>query len=199
MNSSNRRLAEIDKLKETIEYQRNMLKSLAQEYVEMGNQSMSYAGIAEEPSTGYGKKKAVDDVCVKSAMANFEKALRICPDCYDAMVGKGRLLFAMKRRDEAVEEFNKALEINSECFEACLGLGAVYRKLKDLEAAIKYYKRAARIDMKKIEPHQALYEIYDILERDDEADDEMAIIVKLKEEERKKKLRAQKKNKNKPK
>ena len=199
LNSSNRRLAEIDKLKETIEYQRNMLKSLAQEYVEMGNQSMSYAGIAEEPSTGYGKKKAVDDVCVKSAMANFEKALRICPDCYDAIVGKGRLLFAMKRRDEAVEEFNKALEINSECFEACLGLGAVYRKLKDLEAAIKYYKRAARIDMKKIEPHQALYEIYDILERDDEADDEMAIIVKLKEEERKKKLRAQKKNKNKPK
>ncbi len=188
----------INTMQETIDYQKKMLCELAAEYVAMGNQSMSYGGVVTEDGVPYGNKKRrnMDEIAIKSALANFNKALHICPDSFDAMVGKARLLMAIDETESAEAEFKRAIKLNADCFEAHMGLAVLYQEQRDVPAAIKSYKRALRVDKKRIEPHVALAQIYEKLELDDLAESHLKIIEKLKADEKKKQSRA-KKNKGK--
>ncbi|WP_407402024.1 AAA family ATPase [Sodaliphilus sp.] len=154
-NKLNNTVAE---LKKVINEKDGTLHDLAQEYTLMGSHSITYAVDSNKP---------LDEIAIKSAFANFNKALRICPDFYEAHAGKAKLYVLIDEQDTAEEEFKKALEINCDCYEAHLGLASLYREQKKISSAIKSFKRAIKADKKKWEPHYALAEIYDNLDLDD--------------------------------
>lgn len=168
-------------LEAVIDSQNRLLHDLAMEYTEMGNQSLGYGSLAGESAVAYGSGngKRLDDVSLHSAMANYNKALRICPDCIEAMIGKGRLLTTIDQTDEAIATFTKAIAVNKRSFDAHMGIAEAHYAGKDTPAAIKAYKRAAKAATKRPEPHEALARIYDKLGLDDLAEEEADIAKRL--------------------
>lgn len=185
---------EIKQLQQTIDNQKEMLSNLAGEYVEMGNQSLSYGGYNNgDAASTKNKRKKIDEIAIKSAMANYNKALRICPDCCEAMIGKARLFVLIDENELAEAEYKKVIEINDKCYEAYLGLGYLYRHLKDTQECIRSFKRAIKVHKKGLEAHEALSEIYDKIGLDDLADAHNAVVERIKAEQKKKQERTRKK------
>ena len=171
---------EIERLKLEIEKRDSTLHQLAGEYVEMGNQALGYGTLASEDETAYGESAPkLDDIAIKSSLANYNKALSLWPDCTDAMVGKAKLLMLIDETDAAEKELKRAISIDNACFDAHLTLGKLYESAKDTAAAIKSYKRAAKADKTEWAPHDALADIYEKIGLDDMAETHRAKAQKL--------------------
>ncbi len=176
----NSQAKEIERLQEVIDTQNCMLRQLAMEYVQMGNQSLGLGDLAEEEENAYGEHRArLDEISFKSAMANYNKALRICPECVEAMIGKAHLMTSVDELDDAEKALKEALKIDKNCFEAHMELGQLYSMMKDVPAAIKSYKRAAKVCKKSPLPHEALAMIYGSLGLDDLAEQHKLTATKL--------------------
>ncbi len=179
LNIFKRQIATIERLKQVIESQKNTLRDLALEYASMGDQAlnMDESGVVEEGSVPYGKR--LDDIAIRSALANYNKALRIMPECIPAMIGKARLLMAIDQLDSAEEELRKALELEKTNYQAHMAMAELMEQMKDIPEAIKSYKKAAKADKKRPEPHDKLQAIYEKIGFDDLADEEQEIAEKL--------------------
>ena len=156
----------IDALQEEIDAKNKLLSDLAAEYAQMGHLSLGH-GILEEAETEYQPR--TDRVAIQAAMANYDKALRICPTLTEAMVGKAELLLSLDRQQEAMELLKLATETDSKAYQAYFLLARLLAQ-DDLPEAIKCYKRAIKADKSRPEPHEALAEIYDTLDLDDLAE-----------------------------
>ena len=165
----------IERLKEVIDSQKKTLQSLALEYASMGDQALNLddSGVVGEGSAPYGKR--LDDIAIKSALANYNKALRIMPDCIEAMIGKARLLMTIDQPDGAEQELNRALELDKNNYLALITMGELMEVNRDIPEAIKSYKKAAKADKKRPEPHDRLQAIYERIGFDDLADEEKEI------------------------
>mgnify|MGYP002856684252 CR=1 FL=1 len=172
-------LRQIERLQQIIESQKKMLHSLALEYAAMGDQALALdeSGVVGEGSVAYGKR--LDDIAIRSALANYNKALKIVPECIEAMIGKARLLMTLDQPESAEEELNKALALDKDNYPAHMAMGELMEKLRDTPESIKSYKRAARADKKRPEPHDCLQRIYEKIGLDDLADDEQEIADRL--------------------
>ncbi len=179
LNSFKRELRTIERLKEVIEGQKKTLQSLALEYVAMGDQALALdeSGVVGEGSVPYGKR--LDDIAIRSALANYNKALRIMPDCIDAMIGKAALLMTLDQLESAEDELKKALELDKNCYRAHMVMAELMEKMRDIPEAIKSYKKAAKADKKRPEPHDRLQSIYEKIGLDDLAEDEQEIAERL--------------------
>ncbi len=179
LNSFKRQLRTIERLKEVIESQKKTLHSLALEYVAMGDQALALdeSGVVGEGSVHYGKR--LDDIAIRSALANYNKALRIMPDCIDAMIGKAALLMTLDQLESAEDELKKALELDKNCYQAHMVMAELMEKMRDIPEAIKSYKKAAKADKKRPEPHDHLQSIYEKIGLDDLAEDEQEIAERL--------------------
>ena len=169
----------IERLKEVIDSQKKTLQSLALEYASMGDQALNLdeSGVVGEGSAPYGKR--LDDIAIKSALANYNKALRIMPDCIEAMIGKARLLMTIDQPDGAEQELNRALELDKNNYLALITMGELMEVNRDIPEAIKSYKKAAKADKKRPEPHDRLQAIYERIGFDDLADEEKEIADRL--------------------
>ena len=179
----NRLQKQIDGLEAAIDAQNKMLKNLAMEYTEMGNQAMGYGSLAEEPAASYGNdaRQPLDDIAIKSAMANYNKALKIYPACLEACVGKARLFMVIDETDRAEEAFGEALAIAPDSYEAHMGLGELHLMKRDMPAAIKDFKRAAKADKCAPAPLQQLANVYERIGLDDLAEEFALRAKKLRE------------------
>lgn len=179
LNIFKRQIVTIERLKQVIESQKNTLRDLALEYASMGDQAlnMDESGVVEEGSAPYGKR--LDDIAIRSALANYNKALRIMPECIPAMIGKARLLMAIDQLEGAEEELRRALELEKTNYQALMAMAELMKQLKDIPEAIKSYKKAAKADKKRPEPHDKLQAIYEKIGFDDLADEEQEIAEKL--------------------
>ena len=179
LNSFKKHVRTIERLKQVIENQKKTLQELALEYVSMGNQALAMddGGVVEEGSVPYGKR--LDDIAIRSALANYNKALRIVPDCIDAMIGKARLLMALDQLDSAEKELEKVLELDKNNFSAHFIMGELMQQLHDVPEAIKCYKKAAKADKKRPEPHEKLQDIFEKIGLDDLAEEEQEIAKRL--------------------
>ncbi len=179
LNSFKRQLRSIERLKEVIESQKKTLQSLALEYVAMGDQALALdeSGVVGEGSVPYGKR--LDDIAIRSALANYNKALRIMPDCIDAMIGKAALLMTLDQLESAEDELKKALELDKNCYRAHMVMAELMEKMRDIPEAIKSFKKAAKADKKRPEPHDRLQSIYEKIGLDDLAEDEQEIADRL--------------------
>ena len=179
LNSFKRQLRTIERLKEVIEGQKKTLQSLALEYVAMGDQALALdeSGVVGEGSVRYGK--CLDDIAIRSALANYNKALRIMPDCIDAMIGKAALLMTLDQLESAEDELKKAIELDKNCYQAHMVMAELMEKMRDIPEAIKSYKKAAKADKKRPKPHDRLQSIYEKIGLDDLAEDEQEIADRL--------------------
>lgn len=179
LNSFKKQVRTIERLKQVIESQKKTLQELALEYVSMGDQALAMddGGVVEEGSVPYGKR--LDDIAIRSALANYNKALRIVPDCIDAMIGKARLLMTLDQLDSAEKELEKALELDKNNFSALFIMGELMQQLHDVPEAIKCYKKAAKADKKRPEPHEKLQDIFEKIGLDDLAEEEQEIAKRL--------------------
>lgn len=112
-------------------------------------------------------------------MANYNKALRIVPDCIEAIIGKARLLMTLDQEDSAIVEIEKALEIDKNHYPALLTKAELMEDIHDIPEAIKAYKKAAKADKKRPEPHERLQIIYEKIGFEDMADEEQEIALRL--------------------
>ncbi|MBR5685086.1 MAG: AAA family ATPase [Muribaculaceae bacterium] len=169
----------IERLQQVIDSQKKTLQELALEYASLGDQALAIddSGVVEEGSAPYGRR--LDDIAIRSALANYNKALRIVPECVEAMIGKARLLMTLDQLEKAEEELQLALEIDNKNFLALMTLGELMEKFQDIPEAIKAYKKAAKSDKKQPEPHDRLQNIYERIGMDDLAEEESVIAKKL--------------------
>lgn len=179
LNSFKRKLAEIDRLKQVIESQKKTLQSLALEYASMGDQALDLneGGVVEEGSVPYGKR--LDDIAIRSALANYNKALRIVPDCIEAMLGKGRLLMMLDQQEAAEQELKKALQVDKGNYLAHMLMGELMEIQHDTPMAIKSYKKAVKADKKRPEPHDRLQAIYERVGLEELAEEEQEVADRL--------------------
>ena len=179
LNTFKKQVRTIERLKQVIESQKKTLQGLAMEYASMGDQAldMDESGVVGEGGVPYGKR--LDDIAIRSALANYNKALRIMPDCIQAMIGKAILLMKLDQLEGAEEELNKALEIDKTNYRAHMTMAELMELLKDVPEAIKAYKRAAKADKKRPEPHERLQSIYEKIGFDDLAEEEQEIAERL--------------------
>lgn len=173
-------------MQEVIDVQRKMLNELALEYSAMGDQSQGFGSLVSEDSTPYGETSRIDDIAIKTALANYNKAMRIDPKCIQAMLGKARLMLAIDEVEKALACYGQALAVDKECYQAHMGLARLHEQQKHTPEAIKSYKRAARADKKRPEPHEALGRIYECIGLDDLAEEQMEIAKKLRQSKSKK-------------
>ena len=179
LNIFKKQARSIERLKEVIDSQKKTLQSLALEYASMGDQALNLddSGVVGEGSAPYGKR--LDDIAIKSALANYNKALRIMPDCIEAMIGKARLLMTIDQPDGAEQELNRALELDKNNYLALITMGELMELNRNIPEAIKSYKKAAKADKKRPEPHNRLQAIYERIGFDDLADEEKEIADRL--------------------
>ena len=173
-------------LEEVIDSQNKMLQELATEYTAMGDQAMGYGELAQEDEVAYGNAKSrLDEIAIKSALANYNKALKLAPGFVPAVLGKARLLDTIGETDQAVEQLNLLLESNKNCYDAILFLAQIYEKGKDTPEAIKAYKRAIKASRTAIAPHVALSRIYEKIGLDDLAEYHSDIAAQLRKQQKK--------------
>ena len=179
LNVFKRQLRTIERLQQVVDSQKKTLQTLALEYVSMGDQALDIdqGGVAGEGSAPYGKR--LDDIAIRSAMANYNKALRIVPECVPAMIGKARLLMTLDQLESAEEELNNALALDKNNYRALMTIAELREQQHDVPAAIKAYKKAAKADKKRPEPHDRLQAIYEKIGFDDLADEEKEIADRL--------------------
>ena len=182
LNSFKKKAREIERLKEVIESQKKTLQSLALEYAALGDQalSMDESRVVEEGSVPYGKP--LDDIAIRSALANYNKALRIMPECVDAIIGKARLLMTLDQPESAEEELKKALEVDKNNYRAHMTMAELMEQQHDVPEAIKSYKRAAKADKNRPEPLDRLNAIFEKIGFEDLADEEKMIADRLRQE-----------------
>lgn len=172
---------EVKRLEQKLEIQTKTLHNLAMEYVQLGKQSLEYDSV-EEDEIGYGKnrKRAINSIAVKSAIANYNKALELWDECIEAMLGKARLYFDYEETDVAEELFFKVLTLDKNNFDANYYIGCICFEKEQIELALKSLKRALKSDKKSVKCHKKLIEVYDELGFDDLADKHREILRKMK-------------------
>ncbi len=179
LNSFKRQALTIERLQQVIDSQKKMLRELALEYASMGDQALAIdeSGGVEEGSVPYGRR--LDEIAIRSALANYNKALRIMPDCVQAMIGKAKLLMTLDQLEGAEQELNNALAIEKNNYQALFVMAELMEALKDVPEAIKSYKKAAKANKKSPEPHDRLQTIYEKIGFDDLAEEEHEIAERL--------------------
>lgn len=172
---------EVEDLKRKLDVQTRTLHNLAEEYVQLGNLSLEDT-FDEENDIKYGEKTVdrLNSVRVKSAIANFNKALTLWDECIDAILGKACLYYKYNEVDIAEELFFKALTLDKNNHDANYYIGCICFEKDQLDLALKSLKRALKADKNSIKCHKKLIEIYDELGFDDIAEKHRKILRKLK-------------------
>ena len=85
----------------------------------------------------------------EKALADFDKAIELNPNRFEAYFNRGNLLFDKKRYDKAIADFNRVIALKSDYAEAYYGRGYAYHFSGKKEAACKDFKQAANLGHKK--------------------------------------------------
>ena len=193
-NKFNKLNSKIKNLEEVIDSQNKMLLDLAGEFTAMGDQSMGVGSLAQEDDVPYGNAKPrLDEIAIKSALANYNKALKLAPCFVSALLGKARLMDTIGETQQAIDLLEDILRNKRNCYEAIMMLASIYEKEKDIPETIKAYKRAIRASRSAIEPHIALARIYEVIGLDDLAQEHIDIAKQLRRQQQVKKMRRKKK------
>ena len=123
-------------LKEQLRNQRKELEKYAHEYYLMGNECITKIGN------------------VRAALANYNKALDLCPDYVDAWIRKGVTLFDEQRVDEAEECLNKAVKLRPNEFKAVYNRGKLRLATGNVEGAIADFDKATTLKAQHASAHE---------------------------------------------
>ena len=82
---------------------------------------------------------------VPEAIAEYEKALKIDPNFFEANLTYGRLLLQLGHPDTALPKLTRAAEVNPEASEAHQFLAEAYDKLGQTQNALQERAKAAQL------------------------------------------------------
>lgn len=139
---------------------------LADEFVELGHQCLTASD-------------------AQAALANYDKALRICPGHALALLERGRLLAGMGDLDAAEDSLRRASEADTADWQALVALADVYRASRAEAEALDCLLQAAERNNNVAAVHDALAELYDSIDDKAEADIHRYIAAKLRKKKRK--------------
>lgn len=148
-----RKLKIVNRLEDEIQRMRDEMRSLASEYVEMGEECLSVDGAA------------------KAALSNFGKALRLDPALPEAICGQVKSLMLLDRFIEAESDIDKAeREKTLPAFDLNVLKGNLAEASGSPDEALLLYSNALIHNKKCAELHDALARVYDSLEMEDLAE-----------------------------
>ncbi len=106
---------------------------------------------------------------VDEAIAHFQKALEIKPNCAEACYYLGLSFRKQGRLDEAIAQYQKAVQISPDLLEAHNNLGNALMQKGRVDEAIAHYQKALEIEPDLAEAHMNLGNIFFQQGRMDEA------------------------------
>ena len=136
LNTINSLKAENKRLREELSQRNQHLNKYALEYVQLGNDCITQAHNA------------------KAAIKNYNKALKLNPNCIDALVRKGITLMNTGNTAEAEQELNKAVELSPISFMALYNRGKLNMQLERYEMAVSDFDKCVSIKPKHANAHQ---------------------------------------------
>ena len=77
----------------------------------------------------------------KNGIKSLEKALKIFPDFYEALIYKGKLFLKQKKYRSAIEEFEYAINVDPTKLSAYIGLGDAFRLEENFQGGVKWYSK----------------------------------------------------------
>lgn len=125
-------------LKEQMAAQQKNLEKYAKEYVLMGNECITQAHDS------------------RAALANYDKALELCPDYIDAWIRKGITLFNNKEYFDAENCFNRAVSLSPTGFKAVYNRGKLRLRTDNIDGAIADLDKATTLKP----DHAAAHELF---------------------------------------
>ncbi|MGN0213048.1 MAG: AAA family ATPase [Muribaculaceae bacterium] len=156
---------EIDRLTDVVSEKTAILNDLATEFALLGN------ALIEDTH--------LEPIGIKSAMANFNKALGLNQACLEALLGKAELLVRLDEAEEAVALLKKATEAHPDSDKAFYWLGQCRLELNDYPGALIALKKSIRLNGGNPEAHDALCGIYTEIGLDDMAEKHRKLADKL--------------------
>ncbi|MFV0310495.1 MAG: AAA family ATPase [Dysgonomonas sp.] len=149
-------------LKDRLYEQTKVLKKLAKEYYQMGNECIvSYKDY-------------------RAALANFNKALDLDPTYLDAWIRKGVTFYDQEDYYESMKCFNRALELSPLSFKALYNRGKNKLKVDEPELAITDLMKASQQKPRHAACHEYLAEAYAAIGNTELADKHYQIAQELK-------------------
>ncbi|MGD9040657.1 MAG: tetratricopeptide repeat protein [Desulfobacteraceae bacterium] len=116
----------------------------------------------------------------EEALAEAEKALTLSPNSADRHNGLGRILYYTGRPEEAIPLLERGLRLSPvpDCF-SLYTLGVAYIMAGRYEDATETCRRAVQAEPQNLWAHVVLAASYSLSEREDEARDEVAEVLKI--------------------
>ena len=82
----------------------------------------------------------------EGAIKYFQKSIRIKSDFFEAHYNLLKLLYDLKKYDEAILESKECLKINSKSIDTLILLGNLYNKLNQEKESEKYFREILKIN-----------------------------------------------------
>ncbi len=133
---------ERDEMHRLLESQNAKLERLAREYVAMGDECVTEARNA------------------KAALANYSKAIDLCPRLLIAWVRRGVTLADAGQVEEALHDLNQAVALSPRSFKAIYNRGRVFMQKKLWPEAVSDLTRATSLNEKNPKPYKLLGDAY---------------------------------------
>lgn len=130
-------------LQQQVNDDKEKFEKLALEYVSMGDEC---------------RREGFDPT---PALANYDKALSLCPDCVEAMWGNGRMYVEVGNDEEAIPWFKRVYELRPDEFDAPMSLGEIYMRAGNLSEAMNWFLIALSIDDEIAVVHERLADLYE--------------------------------------
>lgn len=87
-------------------------------------------------------KKLLSEMKYEEALNEYDKALRINPNHYDALCGKGACLLKLEKYDEALKRYQDAISVNPGHYGAYHGAGVAHLNQQHYHTALEYFNKA---------------------------------------------------------
>lgn len=136
LSTINKLKNEMEDMKRQMEERQEMLNGLAKEYYVMGNMCITEARDA------------------KSAIKNYDKAIKLNHNYADAYIRKGVTLADLKKHFDACECFTKALDVSPFNFKALYNRGKSHLAMDHPEEACADLDRATRLNSENASAHE---------------------------------------------
>lgn len=143
---------QLEEQRRHIARQDELLRGLAQEHTQLGDECLS----------------EVKDA--RAALRCYDKALRLDSRCLGSMIGRGRALLQLGKANEALRSLRSALELSPRSLEANYHFGHALHERRHYEEALQPLLKAFEIAPEHRPSCRLLVDVYERLEREDDAE-----------------------------
>ncbi len=148
MRYARRKLQIVDRLKSRVAELESRLEADKRRFEDM---ALEYVSLGED---------CIQDDIPQAAIANFDKALALCPSMVKALLGRAQALELLGEDVEAVAAYQAVLDVDGTNQETIMRMGAIFEKTADWYNALDRYLVALDIAPDNYRLHERLAVVY---------------------------------------